>query len=200
MHASEGKKREWKSVRDHVCVREGENECVRKQTDARMRARACTSERDVAVQEASLVDEAQDVGTADLLLLPVCKHQTRQTFILRVRSSPARAPQRQKGPGKEKREPRRLTHGPVVVNVFGDVGRRVVGGEREFFGLAADQDQPQVNLEGAQTQRLIRNKSQEVRKRTSAGWRRPMNWIELGAPQGANEAMGQTSPFTAVDA
>ena len=46
-----------------------------------------------------------------------------------------------------------LTHWPVVVDVFGDVGGRVVGGEQELFCLPAHKDQSQVDLKTHTQQR-----------------------------------------------
>jgi len=39
-----------------------------------------------------------------------------------------------------------LTHWPVLVDVLGDVRRRIVRGEEEFFRLSTDQDQPEIDL------------------------------------------------------
>lgn len=48
----------------------------------------------------------------------------------------------------------KLTQGPVIKDVLGDVHGRVVGGEDEVLCLPTDQDKTQIHLKIAQTKHL----------------------------------------------
>lgn len=61
---------------------------------------------------------------------------------------------------------RQLTRGPVVEDVLGDVSRRLGRGELKVLGLAADQDEPEVD--GGPAGRRLRRRT--ARGRRGRGW------------------------------